>query len=218
MSLTIVVYFLVFSLILGFIFYKIEGFIKTKILAIAMMFYISSAVYFSFDSYMGWPAKDVSVPDKMVLMGILIFDKTTRNDGQIFVMGIPCSAATSANECLSPNSDTSILTMLSPIKIFGYVPEKLNTPRLFSFPYTEENRKAFGEARENIDGGGTSMFYKNGKPAGDQKDETGQDGTGNGDGEGQAGEGTKNAESEGAKNIYIDNRNLKDIIRKDSQQ
>lgn len=215
MTFSIVVYFLLFSSVLGFLFLHIKGYLTTKLIMIAAMFYMSSAIVFSFNSYMGWPARDMDAPDGMVLTNVLIFDKTNKSDGYIYVTGIPCGASASIEECMIPHQ----ISVQNPLNLFGYIPSNLNTPRIFLFPYTDSNRKMFFEAKENIEQGGTSRLRHGKKGKGQGKSNgTGQEGDSEGQGTGQDGEGTPNAESDGANEIYIDNQAFRDVLKKDSVQ
>lgn len=218
MNLSVVVYFLLFAFVLGWLFFKVDGQLKAKVIMIAAMFYVSSAIIFSFDSYMGWPTRDSDAPDTMVLTNVLIFDKTNKSEGYIYVTGIPCSGQKNIDDCMETKKSQTTLGFLSPWRIFGYEPEVVNTPRMYTFPYTDENRKLFAEAKQNIDGGGRSVFKRKGK--GQAKDGKGgsgdDDGSPTGEGGGQGGEGTKDADSEGEMEIYVDNQAITDIIRKDA--
>lgn len=217
MNLSIVAYFLIFAFVLGWLFFKVDGFVKTKILMIVAMFYVSSAIIFSFDTYMGWPARNEDVPETMVLTNVLIFDKTDNANGYIYVTGIPCIGKKNVDECMQSSNNEMTLRYLNPMKIFGYVPVTVNTPRIYTFPYTDENRKIFGEARDNIKKGGRSVLRRgnSGKVGEDGKGDGNAEGESKGKG-GESGEGTKGAESEGAMDIHVDNEALKDFIRKDT--
>ena len=215
MTFTVVLYFLVFAAAVAFAFYKIEGYLIAKIAMMIALFYTSAAIVFSFNTYMGWPAPDSEAPDRMVMTSVVIFDKTKTDPGSIYVMGIPCSSK-KLDECLKSDKDTSLIGELTAFKVFGYSPQLANTPRLYTFPYTEENRKMFGEAQENMQNGGRSVFRRGAKKGGEGEG-NGQEGDEetSGKGKAQKGEGTRNAETIGAQDIFVDNINLRDILKKD---
>lgn len=219
MNISIILYLLIFALGLGFSFYHVTGYLKTKVALLCAMFYMSSAIIFSFDSYMGWPTDQKNAPDSMIMLNVIIFDKTTKSDGVIYVTGIPCATANDVAECMSPIKNESFLTTLNPMKIFGYGPPSINTPRVFEFPYTEHNREIFASAQEVMHEGGQSFFRRGKQTPGKEGDGTGSgQGEADGEGMGKTGEGTQNADSEGAQEIYVDNKSLRDIMKKDQAQ
>jgi uncharacterized membrane protein YgcG len=215
-NLSIVIYFLLFAFVIGWMFLNIKGFTYLKGAMIAAMFYVSSAIIFSFSSYMGWPVEGDNAPDTTVLTSVLIFDKTNTSDGYIYVTGIPCAGQSNIEECMRASKVNSYVASLGAFNIFGYVPTVINTPRIYTFPYTEENRKNFAEARENMANGGRSVMRRGKKnKGGTGEGEGGQEGEGQGGGKSQSGDGTPNSLSEGAQEIWVDNIHLSQFLRKD---
>jgi uncharacterized membrane protein YgcG len=225
MTVAVVAYFLVFAFVFGWLLYNVQGHLAIKTLAAALMFYTSTTIVLSFGSYMGWPTKDKFAPDNMIITSVLIFDKSQTTEGYIYITGIPCGDK-SFDECMESTKNETYLGAINVFDVLGYVPPVSNMPRLYEFPYTEENRKMFAEARENIAEGGSSVLKrgKKGDGSGVGKGEDGEgDGAGDGDGSesGSGGTGgldeTPNAMG-GAAEIYVDNRSLKDFLRKDDRK
>jgi len=203
----IVLYFLFITLVVAYLLMRAEGAKFIKVVLIAIMFYVSSAIWFSFETYQGWPTND-RPNDDAVILAVTIFDKTNLEPGAIYVMAIPCVGA--VDTCEEYKTDDGIITKLSPYKIFGYVPTAKNTPRLYRFPYTTENRKAFSEARENLSKGGRSTIKGEGKGKGKGKGAAPGDAE---DGDGKSGEGQENAHIDDAPQIV--NEGPQDLLRKD---
>ncbi len=207
----LVLYFLFTTVVVAYLMMRVEGAVLSKVIVLTVMFYISSAIWFSFSSYKGWPT-DRPATEDAVIMSVVIFDKTKSNPGAIYVTAIPCSG--SVSECQEYSVDDGLLSKLSPYKVFGYVPKARNTPKLFEFPYTEANRKAFSEARDNIANGGRSTM----------KGMKGKQGEGKGDGSGQPtgiDKAGMNGGPDGQENASIDdapmivNEGPQDLLRKD---
>lgn len=221
MNISVAIYFILYTAIIGYLFYHVKGYLAAKAGMLIVMFYMASAIVFSFDSYMGWPARDSAAPNRMVMTGVVIFDKTNKAPGAIFVTGIPCLGTSTISECMESDTNDSVWKGIVAFKIFGYEPPLLNTPRIFEFEYTPENRKMFADAKANMANGGTSVFRRGGKKSGEAGQGEGLEGNSDEAAEGrkggQGGEGTKNSRSEGASEIHVDNISLRDILRKDSQ-
>jgi hypothetical protein len=213
--------FLIFAFTIGISLYYVPGKLGLKIHLALAMFYMASALFFSFDTHKGWPAPDGVTPDKMVIVGVVIFEKTTKSDGMIFVTGIPCSSFDDIARCFEEEHNASLWTKLSPYKIFGYEPDNVNTPRIFEFPYTDKNRKMFGEAKQNIADGGVSIYHKGqnekeGKGKGKGGDGQGNDPNAIGeDGGAHDGDVSPNAQSASESEIYVDNLSLRDVLKKE---
>jgi hypothetical protein len=149
------------------------------------------------------------------MTNVLIFDKNDKHEGYIYVTGIPCVG--DIDKCLESSENKSLLAEISPMKVFGYEPSTINTPRIFEFPYTPENREMFAKAAEHMGSGGRSVL-RHGKPKNGEGDGDGQEGEIDGTGKAQKGEGTPNSQTEGADDIYVDNEALKGFVRKDQPQ
>lgn len=214
MNVFLVPYFLILCSIIAFLFYFVEGKLILKLVSIVGMFYIASAIYFSFESYRGWPASETEAMDGMVLMSVVIFDKSSKAEGHIFVEGIPCLKG----KCDQDIPQSPLLAELSPFKVFGYIPTVKNYPRLYEFAYTDANRKLFSEAQKNMKDGGRSIFHRNGK-GNKEGNGSGRPSDAKGDKAGYgSGDGTINGHSTGAPEIYIDNQSIKDLLSKETPQ
>lgn len=209
---TVVVFLLVFAVISAFLVYTSRGSLVLKTVLLVLLFYSASAIYYSFDSYRGWPT-DTRNKRELVVLSVVIFEKTREDPGAIYVTGIPC--AVSPMECLKYAETDTVFKKLSPFKVFGYVPPAANTPRLYEFPYTEENRQKFAAARENIKNGGVSIVEGSeseesssaGQESGDKsKAESGSD----------AADGQK-TEKRDPNAVKIDNLGPEDLLRKNPQ-
>lgn len=209
----IVAYFLIITLLMVYLLMRTEGANAIKVAVIGALFYVSSAVWFSFDSYRGWPTD--RRPDRdLVLLSVIIFEETRSTPGAIYAVGIPC--ATDRTLCDKYTEDDGLLARLSPYKAFGYTPKARNTPRTYEFEYTEENREAFAQAQANIEKGGRSTLR-----IGERRDdEEGGEGGREGDGQTadpgagvQVGDAAENSGIEGAPDIL--NEAPEDLLRKD---
>lgn len=179
MNTLLVLSMIVFSLIIAYMFYHVQKKLWLKVIIIGGMIYLSSAIYFSFGSYMGWPTNGELAPDGALIYSIVITEKPDHSDGAIFVMAVPCFGASDIT-CLrtvytDPSKDDSWSAYLkNKLELFGYAPLRKNTPRLYEFPFTQKNRENFSKAKEHMDQEGGSIFLRRGDP---------------GDGGGVAGEG-----------------------------
>jgi uncharacterized membrane protein YgcG len=222
-NLAVVGYFLVFAFVFGWLLFNVKGHLAVKTVAAFLLFYMSSAIILSFDSYMGWPTRERDAPDNMIISGVMIFDKTATTEGYIYITGIPCGDK-SFEECMSATRTESYLGAINYMNVLGYVPPVNNMPRLFQFPYTDENRKMFGDARENIAEGGVSVL-KRGKGKGQGKGKgSGKGDEGEGDGEGEEGGSSSGSggtdetpNAMGGQEIYVDNISIKDFLKKDDR-
>lgn len=203
----IVVFFLFVTLLIAYLLFKAEGSNALKVVILLVLFYASSAVWFSFDSYKGWPT-EASPRDDAIILSVAIFDKTNTSPGSIYVTAIPCTGDVS--ECETYAEDDGLMTKLSPYRVFGYAPKARNTPRIYEFPYTEENRKAFSEARENVSNGGRSTIKGAGKKG---QGKGGQHGKEETEGGMMGGDGQENAGIDDAPQII--NEGPQDLLRKD---
>ena len=210
----IVAYFLIITLLMVYLLMRTEGANAIKVAVVAALFYVSSAVWFSFDSYRGWPT-NVPPQQDLVLLSVIIFEETKKTPGAIYATGIPC--VTDRALCDKYAEDDGILARLSPYKAFGYASKARNTPRTYEFEYNEENRKAFAQAQANIEKGGRSTLR-----VGKQEEGVGSKGGRKGSGdetaepaeEGARGDdAVENSGIEGAPDIL--NEAPEDLMRKD---
>ena len=163
MNFLLVIFLLVVCAIMVYLFFKVPGNLIAKVFCTCLMLYISSSVYFSFDSYRGWPVwyNDGVTVNGALVVNIMMVDQ---KDGAIYVTAIPC---VKEKECFDASdvasSDTSFFTSyLSPYRIFGYIPVRKLTPRIYEFPYNEQTRKMFADAQEQMQQG-ANVFLKDKK-------------------------------------------------------
>lgn len=102
-----------------------------KLVAITYLFFISSGIYFSFDTYKGWPSKDKL--DKGYLVYSITIEPDDQQDGAIYYWAIP-------------DEDQEI----SAIEKFFTYKFEITAPRSYYLPYSKEAASMFGEANEKI--------------------------------------------------------------------
>lgn len=101
-----------------------------KLLVVTYLFLISSGIYFSFDSYKGWPSKDKLESGYLVYS--LVVEPSDEDKGAIYYWAVP---------------DTTEQTFLEKFLSydFGQV-----APRAFYLPYSKQAAADFAEANEQI--------------------------------------------------------------------
>ena len=193
--------FLLLSLLMIWLLYKSTARATIKIVSIVSLLFISSATYFSFDSYKGWPISHEHTTEKMLLLSVSIFDETNEKSGSIFVTAIPCIGK--AETCYSTNSTTY---KYLPFNVFGFVPAKDNFPRFYEFPYNKDTKQFFEEARQRIANGEAVMMKSKSSrtsgEGGDNKEGEGEDSVKGAKANGQ--DNTENAFTSGAKDFFLD--------------
>lgn len=101
-----------------------------KLLVITYLFLISSGIYFSFDSYKGWPSKD-PIEDGMLVMSMTV-EPSDQHKGAIYLWVIPTEK--------EMNFFEKFLTYN-----FGMI-----APRSCYIPYSKKAASEFAEANEKI--------------------------------------------------------------------
>ena len=97
-----------------------------KLIVITYLFLISSGIYFSFDTYKGWPSRE-KIERGMLVMSLTIEPSETQK-GAIYLWVIP------------EEKETGFLTY-----DFGMI-----APRSYYIPYTKQSATKFAEANEKI--------------------------------------------------------------------
>lgn len=105
-----------------------------KCVVVVGLFVAASAVYFSFESYKGWPS-DQRRPDTVTLLWVEIYEPKGSDPGHIVIM---------------VRSDSTSIREES--GIFDYVP-LYDAPRLYEVPYDREAATFYSKAQEAIMGG-----------------------------------------------------------------
>lgn len=130
-GLKLVIGLLIFSIVYALQLYFNKS-IWLKVLAITILFIISSMAYFSFDTYKGWPTSEKL--SKGLIYDIEISQPSKDFPGAIYVWAVP--------------ADKKELTYFE--KIVTYVYEFNNAPRAYYFPYTKKSSKLFGDAQKKL--------------------------------------------------------------------
>lgn len=125
-------------LLIGFaILYTIQLFVARsfflKLLVITYLFAVSSAIYFSFDSYKGWPADEKI--KKAYLLAVHIVQPSSSSEGKIYIWTLP------------ENKEQNIL-----YSIFNFISTD-DMPRAYIIPFSQKNEEEFTEAQEELEKG-----------------------------------------------------------------
>lgn len=130
---------LVYMLIVFSLLYVLQMFfsrnIFLKLVVVTYLFLASSAIYFSFDTYKGWPSHDKI--QKGILVSVDILQPTDSHDGAIYLW------------VYDEKRDSSFVQ-----EIFGYAPA-VPAPRAYVIPYSENAKGVFEDARKQIERGMT---------------------------------------------------------------
>lgn len=110
--------------------------ISLKIISITTLIALSSLVYFSFESFRGWPTREV--PRSGYVLHIEIIQPNREFAGAIYVWVID-------------ESDKKVEGLLN--KLITYEYEIKPAPRSYYLPYTKESNKMFGDAKKKIEDG-----------------------------------------------------------------
>lgn len=103
-----------------------------KILTVTYLFLISSAVYFSFETYKGWPTQQPI--EKAYLVSVEIIQPSDTFKGAIYLW------------VYDEERDMNILQ-----SIFGYSDKK--APRSYTIPYSQKANADFSEAKKKLEEG-----------------------------------------------------------------
>lgn len=129
-----------------------------KIVIITYTFLIASLVYFSFETYKGWPTGDKAESGRVLWVEVV--DPRGRQEGIIYFW------ATSAKK---------ELTWID--KLYTYAPDQPRVPRAHWIPYSKSAAQKFREAQDAIQNGMVVTIDQNNDPQGEG---------GEGQGEGKA--------------------------------
>lgn len=116
-----------------------------KVVVATYLFFVASAIYFSLESYKGWPS--VEMAENGIITSIIIDEPVDDSAGAIYIW--------------VRNTDTDIKWY----QWVGYKPTK--APRAFVIPYTKETAKTFKEAKKSIEDGKVVLIQPNDDPVSD---------------------------------------------------
>ncbi len=105
---------------------------QLKLATITFLFVISSGVYFSFETYKGWPTNEKV--DSGYLLSSLIINPSAVDPGSIYFWVV--------------GKEEPKLTYVQ--SIFTYTFEFLNSPRSYRIPYSEEAAEKFAMAQQKL--------------------------------------------------------------------
>jgi hypothetical protein len=170
-----VVLFLLFSIVLSIFVFTSNASIWLKIPTVAFLFYISSGMYFAFETYLSWPRWDQDLPDRKryELISAYAVPPLKDKDGVIYVW-VRERSVTNAVEPIPVWQ-----RIIDPRLMFTYQANDLYTPRAFWMHYTEEMEEALQQGMI-AKGEGASVSVAIG-PA-NAKGLEGEEGEGSGDG------------------------------------
>ncbi len=127
---------LVYALIVFSLLYVLQLYfnrnIFLKIVTITYLFLISSAVYFSFETYKGWPTQQPI--KKAYLVAVEIIQPSDKGEGAIYLW------------VYDEEREMNILQ-----SIFGYSDSR--APRSYTIPYSQKASDEFTEAKKQIEEG-----------------------------------------------------------------
>lgn len=133
---------LVYALIIFSLLYVLQLYfnrnIFLKIVTITYLFLISSAVYFSFETYKGWPTQQ-SIK-KAYLIAVEIIQPSDKDKGAIYLW------------VYDEERDMNILQ-----SVFGYSDSK--APRSYTIPYSQQTSDEFTEAKNQLEAGMVVELY-----------------------------------------------------------
>lgn len=130
-----------------------------KILTATYLFFVASAMYFSLETYKGWPT--IQKPTEGMITAIIVDDPTENTKGAIYIW--------------VRNSNDKLMWYQS----LGYNSDK--EPRSFNIPYTKESAKAFREAKKSIEEGKYVFIEGGDSPSTQDTENSGVENQKNGD-------------------------------------
>lgn len=132
-----------------------------KFLLVGLLFFITTAIYFSFESYKGWPTSEGFDKVQVLWTDSVQPSKKDANDGAIYVWGYEL------NESKQEDSPWYV-----------YMPS-IRAPRAYQFPWTEDFQREVQDAKEKIKGGAIVIMENDEEPPeGNSESEEGEKGKG----------------------------------------
>ena len=152
-GLNIVLAFVIFSLL-----YCVQLFFNRslllKIIVVTYLFFISSAIYFSFETYKGWPSSEKVT--KGYLVSTLVVEPTKQTEGAIYAWIIEKERSQSLFD-----------------KVFGFKYNGVSVPRAYKFEYTNKRASKFNMAGKQLKEGNIVMVDGEGESGEGSSDERG---------------------------------------------
>lgn len=160
----IIFYFVLYSLLVSLLFFWVEGKIVYKAVTITLLFYIAGAVWFSTDSFKGWPTRaDLG---EGIVLAVAMAEPTNDDEGGIFIWMVTGQ----------DKNEMTLLDRIDPRTMFAYEGER--APRAFRIEYNENNAQMAAKIKKALADGMIVVMGEDGKPAPE----------GSGEGEGQGAE------------------------------
>lgn len=133
-----------------------------KILALTILFVVSSGIYFSFETFKGWPS-DANPPEGSDVLGIMVVQPSGGSDGAIYVWVTHPVEVPSAFDNMT-----------------SYIPPGL-VPRGYVLPYTEQAGEEYEAANKKLKKGFKVQIGEPGNNRSADTEGNGEGGKGNGD-------------------------------------
>lgn len=134
-GLHLVVAFVFFSIVYAIQLYFNKSF-TLKIFVITIFFMLSSVLYFSFETYKGWPTEQK--PTNGILTGAIVIEPNENDPGAIYLWVV------------SEQKESGIID-----SIITYRPKSAVTPRAYQLPYTKNFANSVQNAIEQMKNGFT---------------------------------------------------------------
>lgn len=142
-GLNIVIAFVIFSLL-----YCVQLFFNRslllKVIVVTYLFFISSAIYFSFETYKGWPTAEKVT--RGYLVATLVVEPTRQTEGAIYAW------------IIEKKKEQSFID-----KLFGFTYNGINIPRSYKFEYTNKRASKFNHANKQMKEGNIVMVDGDGE-------------------------------------------------------
>ncbi len=168
----VTIYMVAFAVLMALILYYVQGKMALKVSSVAVFFFIASSIYFSFNSYKGWPA-ETQFTGKAEVLWIDVAEGPTDEESSIFVW-LKSGDLKYKKEIAKAWFD--------PRSALAYDPQ--GYPRAFRLPYTKEGAKFADKAKRAIKEGGKVTLEI--KEEGESELKDGEESNGKKGGSGQA--------------------------------
>jgi hypothetical protein len=140
--------------------------ILVKLVLITYMFVLSSLVYFSFETYKGWPT--IQAAKTGYIVSVYMEEPTSESKGGIYFWVVDDTA--------------NKLTLWQKLTHYQFYPQP--APRAYYLPHTDKNAKLFSEVKKQLDQGMIVQIDGTETTSNGQGDESNTDSSINKDGNG----------------------------------
>jgi len=153
-------YFIAYAVMMSILFYWVDGKWAIKTVSIALFFYIAAAVWFSTDSFKGWPTRDILQPG--IVLWVAMAEPTETDEGGIFLWMV------------NPRKldGSSLLDKINPLTSFTYAGER--APRSYRIEYNENNANMAAAMKKALEEGQLVSIGNNEEPSGNPGDVEGK--------------------------------------------